>query len=217
MKDFAGFRQLRTINDPLGSSSMNQKTLSAKRSQEVAMELKGFIELALDALQKRYYRALTGLTAEELAWQAGPKANPIGFIFWHITRVEDRLVLVFAQGQTDVWVRDGWYERWGIPAEATGLEYPPEHLANFPLPALSEMKMYSETVRHETLTYLRNLESADFEVRPSGTPYPESRTAVTFFKNYTVGQMFCQFIGEANQHLGQVAYIRGLLHEFKSA
>ena len=104
------------------------------------MKLKGFIEQALDALQKRYYRALTGLTAEELAWQAGPKANPIGFIFWHITRVEDRLVLVFAQGRNDVWVRDGWYERWGIPAEATGLEYPPEDLASFPIPALSEMK-----------------------------------------------------------------------------
>ena len=181
------------------------------------MELKSFIEQALEALQKRYYRALTGLTDEELTWQAGPNANPIGFIFWHITRVEDRLVLVFALGKPDVWVRDGWYERWGIPAEATGLEYPPERLASFPLPPLSEMMAYSETVRHETLTYLRNLEAADFEVRPSGTPYPESRAAVAFFQNYTVGQMFCQFIGEANQHLGQVAYIRGLQNELKSA
>ena len=100
-----------TINYSLGSSSMNQETFTVKRSQEVAMELKDFIEQALDALQKRYDKALTGLTAAELAWQASPKANPIGFIFWHITRVEDRLVLVFAQGQTDVWVRDGWYER----------------------------------------------------------------------------------------------------------
>ena len=181
------------------------------------MELKDFIEQALDALQKRYYSAIRGLTAEELAWQAGPKANPIGFIFWHITRVEDRLVLVFAQGQTEIWIRDGWYERWGIPEEATGLEYPPEQLARFLLPALSEMKAYSETVRHETLTYLRNLESADFEVRPSGTPYPESKAAVAFLQNYTVGQMFCQFIAEANQHLGQVAYIRGLQNEYKSA
>jgi len=181
------------------------------------MELKGFIEQALDALQKRYCRAIGGLTAEELAWQAGPNANPIGFIFWHITRVEDRLVLVFAQGKTDVWGRDGWYERWGIPADTTGLEYLPERLASFPLPPLSEMKAYSETVRHETLTYLGNLKAADFEVRPSGTPYPECKAAVAFFQNYTVGQMFCQLIGEANQHLGQVAYIRGLQTELKSA
>ena len=181
------------------------------------MELKGFIEQALDPLQKRYRRAIGGLTAEELAWQAGPNANPIGFIFWHITRVEDRLVLVFAQGKTDVWGRDGWYERWGIPADTTGLEYLPERLASFPLPPLSEMKAYSETVRHETLTYLGNLKAADFEVRPSGTPYPECKAAVAFFQNYTVGQMFCQLIGEANQHLGQVAYIRGLQKDLKSS
>jgi hypothetical protein len=180
------------------------------------MELKDFITQALDGLQKSYQRAIGGLTGEELAWQAGPNANSIGFIFWHVARVEDRLVNVFAQGKTDVWVRDGWYERWGIPAEATGLEYPPEHLASFPLPPLSEMKAYAKTVRHETLIYLRNLEVADFDVRPSGTPYPESRAAVTFFQNYSVGQMFCQFIGEANQHLGQVAYIRGLLNNSKS-
>ncbi len=124
----------------MGSSTMNHVTFITKRSQEAAIELKGFIEHALDALQKRYYRAIEGLTAEELAWQAGTNANPIGFIFWHITRVEDRLVLVFARGQTDVWVRDGWYEQWGIPADTTGLEYPPERLASFPLPALSEMK-----------------------------------------------------------------------------
>jgi hypothetical protein len=204
-------------NYPIGSSTMNQETFLTKRSQEAAMELKGFIVQALNALQERYDRAIEGLTAEELAWQAGPTANPIAFIFWHITRVEDRLIVHFAQGKTDVWVRDGWYERWGIPAEATGLEYPPERLASFPLPPLSEMKAYSETVRHETLTYLRNLEAADFEVRPSGTPYPESKAAVAFFQNYTVGQMFCQFIGEANQHLGQVAYIRGLQKDLKSS
>ena len=177
------------------------------------MELKDFIEQALDALEKRYDRAIEGLTAADLAWQPGPNTNPIGFIYWHIARVEDRLINCFARGETDVWVRDGWYERLGIPADATGLEYPPKDVGRFPIPSLSEMKTYSEAVRHETLIYLRNLEAPDFEVRPPGTPYPESKTAVTFFKDYTVGQMFCQFIGEANQHLGQVAYIRGLRKE----
>jgi len=33
------------------------------------------------------------------------------------------------------------------------------------------------------LTYLLNLEAADFEVRPSGTPDPESKAAVAFFQN----------------------------------
>ncbi len=174
------------------------------------MELKDFIERALDALQRRYYSALDGLTAVELAWQPGPNANSIGFIFWHITRVEDRLVVHFAQGKPEVWIRDGWHQRWDIPVEATGLEYPPEQVASFPVPELTEMQAYCEAVRQETRTYLQTIEDHGFEVRPPRTPYPESSTVVAFFRNYTVGQMFCQLIGEANQHLGQVAYIRGL-------
>jgi hypothetical protein len=174
------------------------------------MELKNFIERALDALQQHYYGVLKGITASELAWQPGPKANSIGFIFWHVTRVEDRLVVRFAQGKPEVWIRDGWHQRWGIPSETTGLEYPPEQVESFPVPELTEMQAYFEAVRQETRTYLQTIDANGFEDRPLGTPYPESSRAVAFFQNYTVGNMFCQLIGEANQHLGQVAYLRGL-------
>jgi hypothetical protein len=153
---------------------------------------------------------LKGITASELSWQPGPNANSIGFIFWHVTRVEDRLVVHFAQGKPEVWIRDGWHQRWGISAETTGLEYPPEQVESFPVPELTEMQSYFEAVRKETRTYLQTIDANGFEDRPPRTPYPESSRAVAFFQNYTVGNMFCQLIGEANQHLGQVAYIRGL-------
>jgi hypothetical protein len=174
------------------------------------MELKNFIERALDVLKQHYYGVLKGITASELSWQPGPNANSIGFIFWHVTRVEDRLVVHFAQGKPEVWIRDGWHQRWGISAETTGLEYPPEQVESFPVPELTEMQSYFEAVRKETRTYLQTIDANGFEDRPPRTPYPESSRAVAFFQNYTVGNMFCQLIGEANQHLGQVAYIRGL-------
>jgi hypothetical protein len=170
------------------------------------MELKDFIGRALDALQQQYYRVLEGLTDAEPC----PNANSIGFIFWHVTRVEDRLVVHFAQGKPEVYIRDGWHQRWGITSETTGLEYPPEQVANFPIPELAEMQTYFEAVRKETRTYLKSLDANGFEDRPPRTPYPESSRAVAFFRNFTVGHIFCQLIGEANQHLGQVAYIRGL-------
>jgi hypothetical protein len=178
------------------------------------MELKNFIEQALDALQQYYYSVLENLSASELAWQPSRNTNSIGFIFWHVTRVEDRLVVHFAQGKPEVWIRDGWHQRWGIPSETTGLEYPPEQVASFPVPELKEMKTYFEAVRQETRTYLQTIDVSSFEDRPPRTPYPESSRAVAFFQNYTVVNMFCQLIGEANQHLGQVAYIRGLQKNF---
>ena len=128
------------------------------------MQLKEFIERALDALQQQYYRVLKGLTDSELTWQPCPNANSIGFIFWHVTRVEDRLIVHFAQGKPEVWIRDGWYQRWGIPEKTTGLEYPPEQIAGFPVPALKEMQAYFEAVRNETLTYLKKLDAKGFEL-----------------------------------------------------
>ena len=174
------------------------------------MELKDFIERALDALQQQYYRVLKGITSSELAWQPSPNAYSIGFICWHVTRVEDRLIVPFAQGKPEVWIRDGWHQRLEIPEETTGLEYLPEQVSGFPVPELEEMQAYFEAVRHETMTYLKNLNAKDFEVCPPSTPYPESKLAVAFFQNFTVGHTFCQLIGETNQHLVQIAYVRGL-------
>ena len=78
------------------------------------------------------------------------------------------------------------------------------------VPELEEMQAYFQAVRHETLTYLKKLDAKGFEVCPPRTPYPESKLTVAFFQNFTVAHTFCQLIGETNQHLGQVAYIRGL-------
>ena len=181
------------------------------------MELKDFVERALDALKQQYYRVLKGITNSELTWQPFPNANSIGFIFWHVTRVEDRLIVHFAQGKPEVWIRDDWHQRWGIPEETTGLEYPPEKIAGFPVPELEEMQVYFEAVRTETLTYLKRLDAKGFEICPPRTPYPESKLAVAFFQNFTVGHTFCQLIGETNQHLGQVAYIRGLQKNFNKS
>jgi hypothetical protein len=85
------------------------------------MELKEFVERALDALQLQYYSVLKGITNSELSWQPFPNANSIGFIFWHVTRVEDRLIVHFAQGKPEVWIRDGWHQRWGIPNNRPGI------------------------------------------------------------------------------------------------
>ncbi len=79
------------------------------------MELKNFVERALDALQQQYYRVLKGITSSELTWQPFPNANSIGFIFWYVTRVEDRLIIHFAQGKPEVWIRDGWHNDGKFP------------------------------------------------------------------------------------------------------
>lgn len=54
------------------------------------MRVTAFIEDLLEESKRRLYRSLRDLTPEELAWRPAPDANSIGFIVWHIARVEDR-------------------------------------------------------------------------------------------------------------------------------
>ena len=164
------------------------------------MDLTSFIEQTLDECKRRLYRTLQGLTPAELAWQPGSEANSISFMVWHVARVEDRWLHRFAQDTTEVWERDGWYQRCGLP----------EHVASFPHPDLKDLQSYFDAVRQETLTYLRGVDARDLDVHPQRIPFPEVSGGRPLPDDFTIGRMFRQLIGEENQHFGQIAYLRGL-------
>jgi hypothetical protein len=73
------------------------------------MDIKELIVGTLEDYWGRLDRALEGLTSDELAWQPQAECNPIGFIAWHMARVEDRFVHHFARGAEELWVRNDWY------------------------------------------------------------------------------------------------------------
>ena len=172
------------------------------------MDIITFIEDNLEESKRRLYRALRGLSVDELCWRPQPDANPIGFIVWHIARVEDRWLARFAQENApELWVRDGWVRKWNHLEGDTGVGYTTEQVDAFTLPPLEEVQTYFDAVRQEMLTYLRQLTPADLDVAPGRSPFPEVGTLPD---DFTIGRMFRQLIGEYNQHLGQVGYLRGL-------
>ncbi len=163
------------------------------------MELKEFIESSLDVEQRLLLEAAHDLTPEELAWQPGAEANPIGWMLWHTMRVEDMWIQFFIQGQPELWERDGWHARFGLPARDNGFGHTPEQVANFQAPDLALLLSYGESVRAGTLEYLRSLTPEDFDL------VPRQRRP-----NLTVGVVFRQLIAEFFQHQGQIAYLKGL-------
>lgn len=171
------------------------------------MDLKTFIADTLEECKRRLYRTLRGLTPEELAWRPGAEANSIGFLVWHIARVEDRWLARFPQAGTEVWIRDGWAQRCGLPDGDTGVGYTAEQVTHFRMPPLAEVQAYFDAVRQETLAYLQCLDASDLEVAPKRSPFAEVGVLPD---DFTIGRMFRQLIGEENQHLGHVAYLRGL-------
>ena len=163
------------------------------------MILNDFIETALDREQAYLLEAVGDLTSEELAWQPGADANPIGWMLWHTIRVEDMWVQFFVQRQPELWERDGWHEKFGLPTRDNGFGHTPEQVANFPALDLAELLRYGEAVRASTLEYLRGLAPEDFDRVPR-----EQRP------NLSVGGVLMQLLGEFYQHQGQIAYLKGL-------
>ena len=163
------------------------------------MTLNEFIVDALDKENGFLMEALDGLGPEELAWQPAPDTNSIGWILWHMVRVEDMWIQFFAQFQTELWETEGWHEKFGLPTRDNGFGHTPEQVNNFSGVDLGEFLRYRASVRQATLAYLDTLTPDDMELVPR-----ERRPEMS------LGAMFRQIIGEMYQHVGHIAYLRGL-------
>jgi uncharacterized damage-inducible protein DinB len=179
------------------------------------MRLSEFVEQCLEDYRRRVYAATAPLTEEEMHWRPNAESNSIAFLIWHTARVEDRLVNVFARGAEEVWKRDGWSVRTGIPEGDHGVNYSLEQVSALPPITKEDLQEYFDAVREETLPYLRSLSDDDFDVAPEDrTPFPEFPSTVRYFSGRSVGGIFRQLVGEEDQHLGQVSFIRGLKRGF---
>ena len=163
------------------------------------MTLNEFIEDAFNTELEYLMDALGDISPEELMWRAGPEANPIGWILWHMTRVEDMWFQFFIQRQPEIWEKDGWNDKFGLPTRDNGFDHTQEQVANFPTYDLSEMLEYGKAVREATLRYLKTVTPEQMDVVPR-----EARPEMS------VGRIFRQVVGEIYQHQGHIAYLKGL-------
>ena len=164
------------------------------------MDFKEIIRMGLEEYMEDLHKALDGLTLEERRFQPSPEAHHIDFAVWHMARVEDGWINSSAQSTDQVWRRDGWHRKLAIPEGDSGFGYTAEQVANLPQFQLEDVMTYYGSVRQETLRYLDRLRADDLETRPHSERWPD----------YTIGRMFSHILVEESQHVGQVAYLRGI-------
>ena len=164
------------------------------------MDFKDIIRMGFDEYLEELKKAVNGLTPDERRFQPTPEAHHIDFAVWHMARVEDDWVQRFARRTDAVWKRDGWPERLGLPERDSGFGYTAEQIADLPAFDFDGIMAYFDAVRQETNRYIDGLSQDDLE----SCPHPERRPG------YTVAKMFSHVIVEEAQHVGQVAYLRGL-------
>ena len=147
------------------------------------------------------HRVLADLDDEALAARPGPDANTIGWLVWHLLRVQDDHVADVA-GTEQVWTSQGYADRAGLPFDdgATGFGQSAEEVGQVRLGA-GLLGEYADAVTEATLAYLASIGPDDLDrvVDESWDP------------PVTLAVRLVSVIGDDLQHLGQAAYAKGLL------
>jgi Protein of unknown function (DUF664) len=156
---------------------------------------------AFDRVREEVHHAVDGLTKEQLAYRVDGDANSIAWLVWHLTRVQDDHVAE-AAGIEQVWTEDGWAGRFGLPFGrlATGYEHGTDDVAAVRAEA-ELLTGYHDAVFEQTSRYVKTLTDADLPrvVDESWDP------------PVTLGVRLVSVISDDLQHVGQAAFVRGIL------
>ncbi len=164
------------------------------------MECAEFITGIFARISQVLETVLDGLTENEINQQPTPECNSIGWMVWHLTRVQDRFIAMISNNE-QVWITEKWYGKFGREADAKDIGYGhrPEDLANFRVLDTKTLLDYHHAVLEKTKQYTNKLspEELDRVIDDSRAP--------------TVALRLTAFISDNLQHAGQVAYLRGWL------
>jgi hypothetical protein len=145
--------------------------------------------------------AVEGLTEDQLAERPTPDANSIAWLVWHAARVQDAQLAALA-GAAQVWSSQGWVERFGLDLDPGDHGYGHSSEQVGKVRASAELLTdYLRATHEASVAYLRTLGESDLDdvVDDSWDP-PVTR-----------GVRLVSIVDDDAQHVGQAAYLRGVL------
>ena len=165
------------------------------------MSFKDAIRSGLEEYLANLHQTLDGLTSQELRLQAQPDANHIIYIVWHMARVEDGWI-ARASGLDQIWILSDWPQILGLNPERTnsGVDWSIDQVREMPVVAIEDLLGYYADVRDRTLAVFDKMTEADM-----GTTHVHG-----YYGTVTNAWIFGHIIVEESQHLGQIAFIRGM-------
>jgi len=156
---------------------------------------------AFERVRGATHGAVEGLTVDALAFRPGPDANSIGWLVWHIARIQDDHVAQLRDTE-QTWIADGWRDRFALPfpPDATGYGQSSADVAAVRAPS-EQLLGYYDAVHEKTIDYVRRLTADDLDRIVDRAWDPP----------VTQGVRLVSVISDNLQHGGQAAYIRGLI------
>jgi hypothetical protein len=146
--------------------------------------------------------AADGLDEGELCTAPEPDANPIGWLVWHVARVQDHHVAGLL-GTEQVWVGGDWARRCGLEPDPsnTGYGHSAEEVRAVRPEGPAVLLDYLGAVQARTTEMLEGLAADDLDRVIDRHWDPP----------VTLGVRLVSVADDNLQHLGQAAYVRGLL------
>jgi hypothetical protein len=146
--------------------------------------------------------AVADLSVEQLIEAPRPGANTIAWLVWHLTRVQDHHISELLESP-QLWVEQNWSSRFGLAADEhnTGYGHSPADVATVRPAGGSVLVEYLDAVSARTTTLLESLNSDDLDRIVDRRWDPP----------VTMGVRLVSVADDCLQHVGQAAYVRGLL------
>jgi uncharacterized damage-inducible protein DinB len=161
-------------------------------------------ELLADAFERIHqvvHRVTDGLSREELGIRLDREANSIGWLIWHLTRIQDDHIAGVA-GTDQVWTSGGWVDRFELPLERMdhGFGHTSEQVGSVVVDA-EPLVAYYDAVHAATLAYVAGLTDADLDRVVDERWDPP----------VTLGVRLVSIVNDDVTHTGQASFIRGIL------
>jgi Protein of unknown function (DUF664) len=164
-------------------------------------------ELLIDGfgrIRENVADVLDGLTAEQLTYRIDADANPVSWLVWHLTRIQDDHVAA-AFGLTQVWSAEDWAVRLGLPAKMMdhGYGHTRDKVGSVAAATAASglLGEYHEAVYAQTIKVVSAVRDPDLDrvVDTRWTP------------PVTLGVRLVSVLDDDMQHVGQAAFVRGII------
>jgi hypothetical protein len=149
-------------------------------------------------------RAVDGLDVAELCTAPEEGANTVGWLVWHLARVQDHHVAELL-GCDQVWVGGDWARRTGLDPDPsnTGYGHTAAEVASVRPESSAVLLDYLDKVQRRTTAMLEGLAPDDLDRVVDERWDPP----------VTLGVRLVSIADDSLQHAGQAAYVRGLLFD----
>ena len=143
-----------------------------------------------------------GLTEAQVRGRPVPGVNPIAWLIWHLTRVQDDHIADVA-GTEQAWTADGWARRFGLPFDdsAHGYGHSSDDVAAVRPESADLLIGYHDAVCERSLRFVATVTDADLDRVVDERWDPP----------VTLGVRLVSVLADDLQHAGQAAYLRGLV------